>query len=360
MSSVFPIDLPGSTTFYITLFVATLVIHFIFMSYVLAGMVWVLAGLWVPSRSRTEIVDLLKDWMPVMLSGAITAGVAPLLFIQILYRQQFYTANLLQFHRWMVILPVLIVLFYLLYVVKAKFADGAKWLQRVSALTAAGCVLFIAWSWSGNHVLSLENPEIWYARYGNPSAINGTSRIVWLRLALWITTTFPVLSGWLSWQLRNHGTEETAPPGIARASAIALWGLVLSNVLAALLLTQLSEHVRRVLLSSSGMVWVIVAGMGAAIQAGGWFARFRSGVDGDSTRWVVSVGILLHLAGLMMCRELIRVTVLADRIDFAGHADAATAGGMTLFFVFCAVNSAAALWCIHLVRKSGGATDSTI
>ena len=41
----------------------------------------------------------LRDWLPFVLSAAITAGIAPLLFVQILYQRAFYTANLLLFNR---------------------------------------------------------------------------------------------------------------------------------------------------------------------------------------------------------------------------------------------------------------------
>ena len=96
MSSLFPLNLPEPTAFYVCLFVSTLAIHFVFMSYVLAGTMWILAGTLLPFNSQmSPVTSTLKDWMPVMLSGAITAGVAPLLFLQILYREQFYTANLL-------------------------------------------------------------------------------------------------------------------------------------------------------------------------------------------------------------------------------------------------------------------------
>ena len=63
-------------------------------------------------------------------SAAITAGVAPLLFLQILYQREFYTANLLLFNRWMAILPVLIVGFYSLYLIKGDWLWQQRWPLR--------------------------------------------------------------------------------------------------------------------------------------------------------------------------------------------------------------------------------------
>ena len=83
MDQVFPIGFPGPTAFYLTLYVLTLVVHVLFMNYVLAGTAYLAIrslGGRPPNRGSATISGVLSDWMPVMLSGAITAGVAPLLF----------------------------------------------------------------------------------------------------------------------------------------------------------------------------------------------------------------------------------------------------------------------------------------
>lgn len=350
MTSVFPLDLPAATIFYVVLFVATLVIHFVFMSYVLAGTVWILAGQFRRRDESSIITETLSDWMPLMLSGAITAGVAPLLFIQILYRQPFYTANLLQFNRWMAILPVLIVLFYLYYLIKAQGTRHST-IQRLAAVICVCGVLFIAWSWSGNHELSLQDHARWQEFYvGSQTSRN--SPLVSLRLVLWTLTTFPVLSCLLTWQLKNAGKKSAQPPGIARTAAVAICATLLSCITAGLLGSQLPDAARTALLSRPGVPWLILAAAGLAIQLTGWVIRFRNRIDTTGTRILVTCGLVLQLAGLMMCRELIRVVRLGDRIDFTGHADARTADGFALFLVFCVINGLAAAWCIRMARSA--------
>ena len=349
MTNVFPFDLPTSTSLYLVLFVATLVIHFIFMSYVLAGSVWVLVGLFGSKEKPSVVVDTLKDWIPLMLSGAITAGVAPLLFIQVLYRQQFYTANLLQFHRWMAILPVLIVLFYLAYLVKAQ-GDRHSIIQRAAAAICVCCVLFVAWSWSGNHVLSLQSHDIWQDQYASGVSVSQQT-VVGLRLALWITMTFPVLSCLLMWQLRNPRSDAgNQPPGVARTSAIAICGTVAAVVMAIATGSQLPETSREALMSGNGVLWLFSGGLGTIVQFSAWIQRFRCRQDTLVTRAVITLGIVLQLWGVMMCREVVRTTNLGDRVDFAGHADAATSEGFLLFLLFCGINGTVAGWCIRLVR----------
>ena len=99
MDSMFPFGFPGPTAFYLTLLVLTFALSQALMHYVLAGCLYVAwATMWpgkggVP-RDQQPLAATLRDWMPFLLGAAITAGVAPLLFIQIVYQRQFYTANL--------------------------------------------------------------------------------------------------------------------------------------------------------------------------------------------------------------------------------------------------------------------------
>ena len=134
MDRMFPFGFESHLSFYLVVYVLTLVVHVFLMAYVLAGSLWLAWATLFPGtdlipRTKQPLARILRDWMPFALSGAITAGVAPLLFVQILYRQQFYTANLLLGWRWMVVIPVLVIAFYLLYVVKSKV---------VSRMVAAG------------------------------------------------------------------------------------------------------------------------------------------------------------------------------------------------------------------------------
>ena len=75
-----------------------------------------------------------------MLGLAITTGIATLLFLQILYKREFYTANLLLFNRFMLLLPALIFAYYMLYLIKSH-ALGGRWaiLRAPVTIVAFAC-----------------------------------------------------------------------------------------------------------------------------------------------------------------------------------------------------------------------------
>ena len=150
MSDIFPFAFETSLSFYLIVYALTWGLHVVFMSYVLAGSCFLASatlfpGTAQPDRTQQPLARILREWLPFMLSGAITAGVAPLLFVQIIYRQEFYTANLLLGWRWLMVVPVLVVAFYLLYLMKSKLISDWSLAARCGlAVGIAGSFLFVA------------------------------------------------------------------------------------------------------------------------------------------------------------------------------------------------------------------------
>ncbi|MEM7202466.1 MAG: hypothetical protein AAF628_19495 [Planctomycetota bacterium] len=156
------------------LYQATLVPHALCAGYVTVGSLW-LAGLGLrraPEGAAADpIAELLRDWLPFVLGLAITFGVGPLLFVQLLDGPAFYTANLLLSHRFMALLPALMIGFYLLYVQKSGWRWTKTRVARVALPASAfACFAFTAWSWSRNHLLA-QRPSTWPAAYADPSAL---------------------------------------------------------------------------------------------------------------------------------------------------------------------------------------------
>ncbi len=107
---IWPFDDGGAV---LVLYVATLALHAAFVGYVVAP-----APRTALRPPRRRVAEIVRDRLPFMLGCGITAGVAPLLFVQLLYQQRFYTANLLLGPRWLAVVPALIVGFYALYLAK--------------------------------------------------------------------------------------------------------------------------------------------------------------------------------------------------------------------------------------------------
>ncbi|MEM6798734.1 MAG: hypothetical protein AAF589_04400 [Planctomycetota bacterium] len=350
---MFPFDQPAPTAFYLVCYLGTLVLHVVPMNYVLAGSTY-LAGLslWEAItgkrvESQAVIAYTLRDWMPLALSVAITAGVAPLLFLQVLYKEPFYTANLLLFHRWMIILPVLITAFYLLYVQKLKRLDqGRGWPRAAVSTGILLCFAFVAWSWTENHLLSTRDQAVWIAQYESGGLIYGDRELP-PRLALWYTGAFPTLAVILAWQALSAGSATKPARPLA---GMALAGLVLAGVAAVVYAFSLKAETRDEVFASTRL-YLGVTVVAAATQAYAWAQTWRRGGFKLRLLLFATFGALAATAGMTVVREVRRLAEISLADYYEAHARASEVGGLALFLFFFVLNAGLIAGVVVLVRS---------
>ena len=333
MDTIFPWGYPLPTAFYLTLFVLTLVLHVLFMNYVLAGTAWLAWSILVRraplgaksisqvSGQEASSESILADWIPTMLSGAITAGVAPLLFVQILYQREFYTANLLLFNRWMSILPVLIVGFYSLYVLRSQWLTRrSAWVKAWTGLLPFLCVAFVAYSWTENHLLSMNQPEQWKEFYAKGRQVYFEPQIV-PRLAVWCLGSLSTTCVWLAWQLRYRLVHRMPvdPKSIRSLPKIALFGAT-ASFLSGVVHYSTAPNVIRILMEPMARWYLLLAIVGMLLQIYGWIRLYRSTrpSTGDASNLprgpllYSTIGLVSTILGMSVCREVVRLSVLGE------------------------------------------------
>lgn len=358
--NIFPFNLESHLAFYLIVYALTLVLHAIFMTYVLAGSLYLAWTAIVPGtgeipRAQMPLAKILRQWMPFALSAAITAGVAPLLFVQIVYRQQFYTSNLLLGWRWMMVVPVLIVGFYLLYIVKSKMISTWSLPVRTALVaTVSGCFVFVAFCWTANHLLAIDHSR-WATVYSTGNVVASMGPLL-LRLMTWIMAAFPCMSALAAWQLayRIRQQEFVTPEytmGIKTLAKVSLGGILISALCGAGYITTLPADIRSNLLSGQAAAWFLCLAVGSVLQLNAWWQAKRSKKLTTSTLLLVSVGASLSLLGAAFVRELIRFLHVDVPTVVANTESATKVGGFALFVGFTIMNIGLMVFCIHLVSK---------
>jgi hypothetical protein len=368
MNSLFPFGFPWPTAMYLTLLVITSTIYLVFMNYVLAGSIVLMVGYLAPgARRRVEtssggpirsglglILKVVRDWLPAILGLAITAGIAPLLFLQILYKRQFYTANLLSFKCFMLLLPALIAAYYLLYLIKSH-ALGGKWavLRGPVTIAAFTCFAYTAWAWTENHVLSLHEGA-WGYQYVSSNYLFRNAEI-WPRLGYWLTSSFATLAIVVAWQL-YWGRRLHDPINVDFASrrlrSLAILGLAMSAAEASLWLLWLDTSARDAILSSLAFPYGVMVLMGLAIQSAGWLP-VKTGASLSFRRLaMISAGALMTILGTLVVREARRLAAIDITTLFDAHRQSAQAGGMGVFLFFFVVNAAVITICVLTVKRA--------
>ena len=133
-----PAPLPGPPWLFHVLWVVTFLIHLLFVNAVLGGtLLAALAGSGKPGRRETA--TLLVEVNSWAISFAITFGIAPLLFMQVLLGRFFYTATVLVAWAWFGMLGLLIVGYYLNYVAKYRLRAG----KGVGAILVVEALCFL-------------------------------------------------------------------------------------------------------------------------------------------------------------------------------------------------------------------------
>ncbi|HVN18657.1 MAG TPA: hypothetical protein VMU05_07785 [Dongiaceae bacterium] len=168
-----PNPLPAPYWVFKLLLVVTFFLHILAMNFMLGGAVLALIAKWRPKNPETNkrmFFDLAKK-LPVLLPATITLGIAPLLFVQVLYGQFFYTSSIIVAWPWFLVLVFLTVAYYGFYYV--SFQGGQNPGKAGSVMLFSFVLIFlIGFVYSNNLTLS-QTPARWGAKYfANPAGWN--------------------------------------------------------------------------------------------------------------------------------------------------------------------------------------------
>lgn len=315
----------GPQAVWLALYLVTFALHVVLVGYVVGGSAYALVA--ALRRTDDPIAARVRDLLPFMLGLGITAGVAPLLFLQLLYQHRFYSANLILGPRWGAVVPALITGFYALYLVKAT---ARPLVRRLALGVALATFVFVAWSWTEINGL-MQDQAAWRAMYAAGERLYAEAGIA-PRLGLWLgamATLFATVAAW--W---TPGADRR------RLAVIALAGRTASGVAAAVLALAGSA----VIGAAHGWAYLMLVAL--AVELGGWIATLRA-PDGRGLAVVTAAGTVALLAGTVV-REAPRLTLLE-----APRAAAAHAAGLWVFALTLAVGILAIAWIVRGVRRAG-------
>ncbi len=172
-----PVPLPAPGWLLWGLLVLTFFLHLIPMNLVLGGS---LLGAIARVRARrgdrphdATLVRLVVKSMPVLISVAVTMGVAALLFLQVLYGRVFFVSSVLMGWWWLAVIPLLILAYYGAYTLSYRDADAGP-AGRVLAWSIAAVVGLVALIYGNNMTMMLRPQDLpaLYAANGRGTLLN--------------------------------------------------------------------------------------------------------------------------------------------------------------------------------------------
>ncbi len=327
-----PLAYPAAPALMQGLSYLTLTLHFLAMMFTLGGAVLLLAAY---ARRDVPTQRFLATALPLGFSYLVTFGIPPLLFVQVLYGQLFYTSSVLVGGFWILVVPLLIAAYGLLYWHKFARADGPR--RGGFAVLALAAMLGIGFIYVNNLTL-LQTPDAWLAKYAaHPGGmtLNTEEPTHGPRYAFFMLHTLVVAGAAFVLRgvyLRRWGHADTGARA-ARQGVIAMAvGLCGAALAAAGVLATLPEGIRTFVVGGGLPLGLLISGAAFELAALGLgvVAWRRSAL-------VAAYGAAAAVTGALACivvlRDQVRGAYLAPHFDLAAQPVYEQWGMLALFGV---------------------------
>jgi hypothetical protein len=176
-----PDSIPTAWGYFQFFLLLTFPLHLLLMNALLgSSVVAIYAHVKGDAQSRALAYELAK-LIPLLVALTVNLGVAPLLFLQVIYGHFVYVSSVLMGSFWILVIPTLIIAYYATYWYDFRFTGlGPKGVLVLGF--ALLCFLAIGFLFSNNMTLML-HPESWTAYFSNQGGtlLNTGDTTLWPR-----------------------------------------------------------------------------------------------------------------------------------------------------------------------------------
>lgn len=209
-----PIALPAPIWLLKFLLLLTFTLHILAMNFTVGGgfiaVVSEFVGKKKKNQNHLELSRSISKILPPLTAFTITLGVAPLLFLQALYGQFFYTSTILIAWPWLSVIALVIIAYYGYYIYSFRWEklNGKRtWLVLISATLFAIVGLIYV-----NNIILMLTPQKWGQMYfSNPHGTHlnfGDPTIIPRYLHYMISALAVAGVVVIMWGLKNLKTNE--------------------------------------------------------------------------------------------------------------------------------------------------------
>jgi hypothetical protein len=315
-----PLPQPAPPVLLWALLQLTFLLHLLAMNVVLGGSV--LALHWRFSRRaegadhREALLGFFAKALPVAVAATVTLGVAPLLFVQVLYGRLFFTSSILMAWLWLAVIPLVVLAYYGAYFLAFRgkdLGDRARWVAAI----VAGLFLAIAFLYVSNVTRALR-PETFLEAYrasGRGVVLNLGDPTFWPRYlhVLLGAVAVAALGAALYGVSRRASRPELAAWAIRRGTTV--FGVATAaNVFAGtlFLLAQPKPILIRLVGGDTWAMGLLALGILLAIATAG-LALLALGVKDPVRATWGQLGLLLAtLVVMVLLRDQVRAIALRD------------------------------------------------
>ena len=187
-----PDAIPVAPLWFEILLLLTFILHLMVMNTMLGSAVIALAASFRKKLKSDDLHRGISKKLPIVIAFTINTGVAPLLFVQVLYGHLIYTSSVLTAVFWLSVVALLMALYYGAYLNSYRARGRGDINRMVLSLTvfAMLCIGFIII----NNLTFMVSPEKWSQYFDNPrgTLINLTEPSLYPRFLHFVAASIAV------------------------------------------------------------------------------------------------------------------------------------------------------------------------
>ena len=306
-----PVPLPAPSWLLEFLLVFTFILHLVAMNFLLGGVIILSVSSFLGRRDsrHREFTRRITRALPSVTAFTITLGVAPLLFVQLVYGQLFYTSSDLMAWYWLAVVFLVMLGYYGVYWYQMQHDElgpKAAWVILVTA------VLFIhvAFIFTQNMTAML-HPQDFYSLYvnGRVGTILGPVTLLNIaRMAHFVVAAVALAGLGIALLSRRWQTDSPDLADWGRRYGVTwfMGGTLVQFLVGLWFLFSLPVEVRQALVGDKLAVGILLLAIILALLAL---------LSAPKSLWVSSVAMLGTVSAMAALRHFVRIASLRPYFD---------------------------------------------
>ncbi|HSQ76103.1 MAG TPA: hypothetical protein VLT13_11125 [Bacteroidota bacterium] len=346
-----PDVIPAPAWLFHVLDVALFSLHILLINVILGGSLILLFSRFGKADEESPAFSALATKLPVSFALGINLGVAPLLFLQVIYGHLFYSSSILLGVFWIVIIPLLIIAYYAAYV----HAKTKRTPLATAAIAVASVILLYVSFIFVNNILTMMQPETWSAYFVNRTGtiLLFSDQTLIPRYLHFLVASIAVagLASATVWAIRKKRGSEGADGKIRHGLRIFGYATIAEVAIGLWFLIALKRDIMLQFMGGD-LTATIVFALGFLCGIGAIATAF-----GNNYRATLSMAILTILA-MVITRDQLRSMYLQGSFDPASLQVNPQYGVLILFLVILAIGLASVAWMLKAgFRAPSGRTQ---
>lgn len=348
------LPLPGPTWLFEFLLHFTFLLHLLVMNFLVGGAVISLVS---RLRGHLDLARWIERKLPAAMAFTVTLGVAPLLFVQVLYGHLFYSSSVLMGWPWFSVILILLVVYSLVYRVAWHGEESTGTTRTLMFLVTLG-LLAVGFIYVNNMTLALR-PDTWAAKYfarPNGTSLNLGDPTFWPRYLHFMVAALAVM-GMVLATVGARRVKNGDPAGRAWLQTGAFWFVICTGFQIVVGLWWLLTLPREVVMPMMGgnTAWTMVFMLSITLPIFAlMMVAFSIKLDRPfglvhGASWL----LLLTIVGMVLTRQYVREGMLAGTFDTSTLATAPQWGVFGLFAVLLVVSLATVAWMLVAMARAG-------